>query len=479
VPAVLKQEPLADRSELDRVTEALLAGPPSDLAVVREEADGLEVRIAAGDPLGELAIRIVTHRATVGVVGLGYVGLPLLVTAAEAGFPVVGFDVDPSKVAALRAGRSYIPDIDEAALSGIEDLVIDDDPDVLLDAEVVVLCVPTPLAGHEPDLSLVRRATELVLRRLRPGRLVVLESTTYPGTTDEVVRPILERSGLRAGEDFALAYSPERIDPGQRVIGIRNTPKVVSGVSPVCRDLAIAFYARFVDEVVPALSPREAEMAKLIENTFRQVNIALVNELAMHARDLGVDIWEALRLAGTKTFGYLPFWPGPGVGGHCIAIDPSYLSWRVGQEVGYGVGFIEHANEVNRKMPAYVVSRIGEALNDVGKAVNGSRILVLGVAYKAGVNDDRESPALEVLERLHTKGAEVSFHDPYVEEARVGGRVLHSVPLTEATVCGQDALAILTAHPGIDHQALVDVAPLVFDARGVTMPLERPNLVRL
>jgi nucleotide sugar dehydrogenase len=431
------------------------------------------------DPLGELAIRIVTKRATVAVVGLGYVGLPLLAAAASVGFPVIGFDVDPRKIGQLLEGRSYIPDVDVAGLRRLEGVRFDDDPDVLRAAEVIVICVPTPLKDHEPDLSMVRRACELIARRLLPGRLVVLESTTYPGTTEYVVRPILERTGLLAGSDFALGYSPERIDPGQRAVGVSNTPKIASGITDTCRDLAAAFYGRFVDDVVLAASVREAEMAKLIENTFRQVNIALVNELAMHARELGVDIWESIALAATKTFGFMPFWPGPGVGGHCIAIDPAYLSWRVGQQLGYGVGFIDHANEVNRKMPSYVVSRIGEALNDVGKPIRGSKILVLGIAYKAGVNDDRESPSLEVIGSLLAKGADVRFHDPFIDHALIGGRQLTSVPLTEAVVAGQDLVAILTAHPGIDHGALVETGAIVFDARGVTVPLARPNLVRL
>ncbi|MDP9302157.1 MAG: nucleotide sugar dehydrogenase [Actinomycetota bacterium] len=444
-------------------------------AITTHDADVLHL---AAD-FGDLAIRILTTRCTVAVVGLGYVGLPLLMSAARAGFPVIGFDVDARKIERLRAADSYIPDVDVEDLARLDPERFGNDPGVLPDAEVIVLCVPTPLNDREPDLSLVRRATELVAQHLRPGQLVILESTTYPGTTEDMVRPILETSGLHVGVDFALGYSPERIDPGQRVNRLTNTPKIVSGITPTCRELAAAFYGRIAGEIVRAASPREAEMAKLIENTFRQVNIALVNELAMHARDLGVDIWESIDLASTKPFGYMPFWPGPGVGGHCIAIDPSYLSWRVGQKVGYGVDFIEHANEVNRKMPRYVVSRIGEALNEVGKPVKGSRILVLGVAYKAGVNDDRESPSLEVLELLKEKGAQVSYHDPFVGEAVIGGERLRSVPLSDMLIEEQDVVAILTAHSGIDHRRVVDIASLVFDARGVTKPLQRPNLVRL
>jgi UDP-N-acetyl-D-glucosamine dehydrogenase len=407
------------------------------------------------------------------------VGLPLVVAASRCGFPVIGFDVDRSKIDRLRSGVSYLPDVDGDDLAGLPHARFEHDPSVLAHAEVVVICVPTPLRGNTPDLSLVRRAAELVADHLRRGSLVILESTTYPGTSDDLLRSILESRGLAAGVDFALAYSPERIDPGQNVHGLANTPKVVGGLTPACRDLAAEFYGRFVDRVVRADSMRDAEMAKLIENTFRQVNIALVNELAILARELNVDIWEALRLAGTKPFGYTPFWPGPGVGGHCIAIDPSYLSWRVGQQLGYGVTFIDHANEVNRKMPGYVVSRLAEALNEIDRPIRGSRILVLGVAYKAGVNDDRESPSLDILRRLVAKGAIAAYHDPYVPEARVGDLAIASTPLTDELVMQQDVVAILTAHPGIDYRRIVECAPLVFDARGITKGTSRSNVVRL
>jgi UDP-N-acetyl-D-glucosamine dehydrogenase len=309
--------------------------------------------------------------------------------------------------------------------------------------------------------------------------LVVLESTTFPGTTEEFVRPILEASGLVAGVDFGLAYSPERMDPGQSAHTLQDTPKIVSGQTIFCRDLAAAFYGQFVRELVATASPREAEMAKIIENTFRQVNIALVNELAILAHDLDVDIWDALRAAATKPFGYTAFWPGPGVGGHCIAIDPSYLSWLAGQKLGYRIRSIEHANEINNRMPAYVVSRLGEALNEAGKPINGSRILALGVSYKAGVDDMRESPSLVVLERLAQKGAKVSYHDPYIDEVTVGDGSLKSETFDESLVATQDCVVILTAHPDVDYEMLVRVAPLVFDTRGVTSEIDAPNVVRL
>jgi UDP-N-acetyl-D-glucosamine dehydrogenase len=442
-----------------------------------EIAHGTDVR---ADPLEELARRIRTRQARVAVVGLGYVGLPLLVSVGRSGFPVTGFEVDGARVESLRAGRSYIADITDAELATLEHAEFHGDPAVLAGADVVLICVPTPLTDHAPDLAMVRDAVETVGRHLAPGRLVVLESTTYPGTTEEVVAPILEReSGLVAGRDFALAYSPERIDPGQDVHRLEETPKLVAGLTGRCCDLAASFYGQVIQLIVIVPSPRVAEMAKLIENTFRQVNIALVNELAVLARDLGVDIWEALRAASTKPFGYMPFWPGPGVGGHCIAIDPSYLSWRVGQQLGYHMGFIEHANEVNNRMPGYVVARIGDALNDAGKPVRGSRVLAIGVTYKPGVDDQRGSPALAVMERLAAKGAVVAYHDPFIPRLALGGTELASLLLTEEVLAAQDCVAILTAHPTVDYASVVGAASLVFDSRGATMGMDAPNVVRL
>jgi len=432
------------------------------------------------DPLNELAERIRTKQARIAVVGLGYVGLPLLVSVANAGFRTIGLDADPEKVGLLAEGRSYIVDVTDYGVASVERGRFSTDPALLDDADVVIICVPTPLTDHAPDLSLVRRAAEDVGKHLARGRLVVLESTTYPGTTEEILRPSLEaHSGLEAGRDFALGYSPERIDPGQRSHRLENTPKIVAGLTDRCRDLTAAFYAHFVRDVVTTASPREAEMAKLVENTFRQVNIALVNELAIMAREMGVDIWEALQAASTKPFGYMPFWPGPGVGGHCISIDPSYLSWRAGQQLGYRIGFIEHANEVNNRMPEYVVSRIGEALNEAGKPLKGSRVFCIGVAYKPGVDDLRESPALEVLDRLARRGAAVSYHDPLVAHVGLRESQLDSRPLTEEVLEDQDCVVVLTAHPGLDVRMVVRCAALVFDARGVTAGMDAPNVVRL
>ncbi len=429
--------------------------------------------------VSELADSIARRAASVGVVGLGYVGLPLLVAVSSEGFPVIGVDADRGRVAELAEGRSYLVDVSDEELGSLTRAHFTTEPSALRGADIIIIAVPTPLSDGVPDLSGVRQAVADVARVLRPGHLVILESTTYPGTTEEVVRPILESSGLVAGGDFFLGYSPERIDPGRRC-SLRETPKLVSGIGRADTELVELFYSQLVSRVVTTPTPREAEMAKLIENTYRQVNIALVNELATLAGDLGVDIWSAIEAAATKPFGYQPFWPGPGVGGHCIAIDPSYLSWRVGQRLGFGIGFVEHAKEVNNRMPAYVASRIGQALNDVGKPIRGSRIMGIGLAYKADVNDIRESPSLMVMERLARSGAICSYHDPYVPAARILGEGFTSQPLDPEVLEQQDCVAILTAHETVDYAALVLSAPLVFDARGVTRKLlKAPNLVLL
>jgi len=431
------------------------------------------------DPLERLAASIRDRTAVVAVIGLGYVGLPLLVEVGHAGFETIGLDTDPAKIDALRTGSSYVVDVPSSEIDALGRATFTGDAAALDRADVVVLCLPTPLTDGAPDLSMVRAAAEMVAAHLRPGMLVILESTTWPGTTEEFLRPVLETPGLSAGPDFALAYSPERIDPGNTGHQLATTPKVVSGLTGRCRDLAVSFYAPLVGAVTVTASTRDAEMAKLIENTYRQVNIALVNELAVMAKDLGVDIWEALHAAATKPFGYQPFWPGPGVGGHCIAIDPTYLSWRAGQQLGYRVGFIEHANEVNNRMPDYVATRVADMLNHAGKAVNGSRVLGVGVAFKAGIDDLRGSPAIEVLERLAAKGADVRFHDPFVETVTVGGRELRSVPADPASLGDTDAVVVLTAHPQIDVHAIVAAAPLVFDARGATAGIDEPHVERL
>ncbi len=430
-------------------------------------------------PLDALAVRIRDRSATAAVVGLGYVGLPLLVAMHGSGFRVIGVDADQRKIDGLRARRSHIGDIADSAIQAMHRAHFSSNPAPLADADVIVLCLPTPLADGSPDLTMVMTAAEEVARYLKPGALVVLESTTYPGTTEEFLRPILESTGLRAGRDFALGYSPERIDPGNREHRLDTTPKIVAGLTDRCRDLAVSFYSAFVHTVVTTSSPREAEMAKLIENTYRQVNIALVNELAVLARDLGVDIWGSLHAAATKPFGYQPFWPGPGVGGHCISIDPTYLSWRAGQQLGHRVEFIEHANEVNNRMPEYVVTRVGEALNDAGKPIKGSKVLGVGVAFKPGVDDLRESPSLMVLDRLSGRGAEVTYHDTFVPRCEIGGEQRSSVPLDAATIGNQDIVVLLTPHSDLDVHALVNSAAMVFDTRGVTVGIDAHHVVRL
>jgi UDP-N-acetyl-D-glucosamine dehydrogenase len=427
----------------------------------------------------DLGRRLRERDARVGVVGLGYVGLPTLVAAAAAGFRGVGIEVDRGRLAALKAGRSYVVDVSDDDLRSVRRrLRLSEAPTPLRECDVVLICVPTPLKDHDPDLRYIEGAARGVAGSLRPGTLVVLESTTYPGTTEEILKPILEGSGLAAGRDFALAYSPERIDPGRGLEHVAVTPKIVGGLTKADAELAEAFYRAFVDDVVVIASPREAEMAKLIENTFRHVNIALVNELAFLSKDLGVDLWESIRAAATKPFGFMPFWPGPGVGGHCIAIDPSYLSWRVGQRTGHRLNFVEHAQEVNARMPGFVAQRISESLNERGLPVRGSRILGIGVTYKPDVQDVRESPAVAVLERLAAAGARVSYHDPFVPALQVAGRRLRSRPLSAAVLEGQDCVAVLTAHSGVDYRSVVRGARLVFDARGVTRG-RRSNVERL
>jgi UDP-N-acetyl-D-glucosamine dehydrogenase len=427
----------------------------------------------------ELARRLRTREARVGVVGLGYVGLPTLVAAARAGYAGVGVDVDTERVADLREGHSYIGDVSDVALGEVRGLLkISTNHDALIDCDVVLICVPTPLTDHTPDLRHIKLAGAQIAGRLRRGTLVILESTTYPGTTEEVLKPVLESSEFVAGRDFALAYSPERIDPGRGLDHIEKTPKVVGGVTRRDGELAAEFYRAFVHEVVLVSSPREAEMAKLIENTFRHVNVALVNELAFLSKDLDVDLWEAIRAASTKPYGFMPFWPGPGVGGHCIAIDPSYLSWRVGQRSGHRLNFVEHAQEVNARMPGFVAQRVSQALNEHGKPVRGSRILGIGVTYKADVDDVRESPAMAVLERLAAGGARIAYHDPLVDRIQLGGRTHRSTPLSSNVLGVQDCVVVLTAHSGIDFEQVVRQSSLVFDARGVTRG-RRANVVRL
>ena len=414
---------------------------------------------------------------TVGIVGLGYVGLPLAVAFAETGARVIGVDVDESHVRALREGTSPIEDVPGPRLRELGDhLRFETGYETLADADAVLICVPTPLsANREPDLGPLVAAAEAVAGVLRDGQLVVLESTTYPGTTREEVLPRLERSGLRAGDGFNLAFSPERVDPGSRQYSVRNTPKLVGGLTPACGDRAEELYRPVCEEVVRVSTPEVAELAKLLENIFRSVNIALVNELALLAHRMDIDIWEVIGAAATKPFGFMRFDPGPGMGGHCLPIDPFYLSWRA-RQFDFPTEFIELAGKTNQAQPYFCQLRVAEALNDVGKPVRGARILLVGVAYKPGVGDLRESPALKLIELLRAHGAEVCYHDPYVPELH--GHGLRSQPLEE-TLPGTDLAVIVTAHPEVDHDALVEGAALTLDLRGVTAGRNHPNLVRL
>jgi UDP-N-acetyl-D-glucosamine dehydrogenase len=413
----------------------------------------------------------------IGIVGLGYVGLPLAVAFAEAGHEVVALDADSRKVDSLAAGRSYIEDVPDDVLAPLRDRLQPTTRHAdLASCEAVIVCVPTPLTGsREPDLTyLIDAGTELS-KVLQPGQLVVLESTTYPGTTRERLAPILEESGLSAGSDFHLAFSPERIDPGRTDYTVRTTPKLVGGLTETCSQRAHDLYAEICDQVVVLSGPEAAELAKLLENIFRSVNIAFVNELAQLCDRLGIDVWEVVDAAATKPFGFMRFDPGPGMGGHCLPIDPFYLAFKA-REHDFYPEFIELAGKMNQAQPAFCVERIERALNDAGKPVKNSKILLLGVSYKAGVGDIRESPALKIASLLRELGGDVSFHDPHVPELPEFG--LSSVELDPA-LAGCDVAAIVTAHPSLDYEAVAATAPLVVDFRGVTRGIAAENLVRL
>jgi UDP-N-acetyl-D-glucosamine dehydrogenase len=427
--------------------------------------------------------RLRSRSAVVGVVGLGYVGLPLAVAFARAGFPVIGVDTDPSRAALLAGGVSPVEDVpgDELApLVRDGRLRVRSSPEALAEAEAIVICVPTPLGkSKEPDISFIVAAADGVARALRPGGLVVLESTTYPGTTEEVLLPRFGRGGRRVGEDFFLGFSPERIDPGNRTWGLARIPKVVGGVTPACRHLVETLYGQIVDRIVPVSSPQVAEMVKLFENTFRSVNIALVNELAIMCRRLGMSVWEVIGAAATKPFGFMPFSPGPGIGGHCLPSDPHYLSWRT-RLAGYEAKFIAFADEINGGMPRYVVQLAIDALNDRARAVKGSRVLALGVAYKAGVGDIRDSPALEIIEALLARGARLDYADPRVPQVQVGGHLLKSLPWPHVDLAAYDLVVVLTAHPEFDPARLAREARLVLDTRNATGALGAlPHVIRL
>jgi UDP-N-acetyl-D-glucosamine dehydrogenase len=442
--------------------------------------------VAAEVSLAEQLLgRIELRMSTVAVIGLGYVGLPLAETFASGGYPVVGFDIDPDKVKKLKTGQSYIGHISSeriADLIGSGRFEATTNPYCFDNVDAIIICVPTPLTeAREPDLSYIVKTGEMLSQHLRRGQLVVLESTTYPGTTEEVLRPILERSGLKAGEDFFLAYSPEREDPGNLHYSTRTIPKVMGGIDAASRDLAVALYAPVVEGVVPVSSTQVAEACKILENTYRAVNIALVNELKVVFDRMGIDVWEVIAAAKTKPFGFQAFYPGPGLGGHCIPIDPFYLTWAA-RKYGVSTRFIELAGEVNTAMPKYVVDRVARALNDECKPVKGSRILVLGVAYKRDVDDPRESPAFEVMELLRARGAFVSYNDPYIPTLpamRHHSIRLDSEPLTEALLAVQDCVLIVTDHSDYKYDWIVQHAQLVVDTRNATGKTLRTGRCRI
>jgi UDP-N-acetyl-D-glucosamine dehydrogenase len=428
----------------------------------------------------QLKEKLETRQANVGVIGLGYVGLPLAVEFARAGFTVTGFDVDESKVADINAGRSYILDVkteDVVACVKAGRLRATTDMSQLAGMDAVDICVPTPLRKtKDPDMSYVVSAAEEIARYIHPGMLIVLESTTYPGTTAEVLQPMFEAKGLTVGTDFYLAFSPERVDPANEKYNTRNTPKVVGGTTPACSEAAVALYSAAVDTIVPVSSTQVAEMVKLLENTFRAVNIGLVNEIALMSHRMNINVWEVIDAARTKPFGFMPFYPGPGLGGHCIPIDPFYLSWKAKQS-GFECRFIDLAGVVNGSMPEYVVERISGALNSRKKAINGSRIHLFGVAYKRDVSDMRESPALDILQILHRRGAEVSYSDPYVPALREGPVSLQSVE--EDGVDGIDCAVITTDHTAFNYAAMPDRFPIVVDTRNALKGHTAPNVFRL
>ncbi|MGE0887541.1 MAG: nucleotide sugar dehydrogenase [Blastocatellales bacterium] len=432
--------------------------------------------------------KIASRTARVGVIGLGYVGLPLVVEFAHSGFESTGFEVDDRKADAINRGESYIPDVQTAQVAEMvaaKRLAATTDFAKLKDQDVIIICVPTPLRKtKDPDVSYILAASEKIQTTLRPGQLIILESTTYPGTTDEVLKPMFDETGLKLDEDYFLAFSPERVDPGNEKFNTKNITKVVGGVTAVSAEVAAAAYGAIVDHVYPVSSARVAETCKLLENTFRAVNIGLVNELAQLCHTLGIDTWEVISAAATKPFGFMPFYPGPGIGGHCIPLDPHYLSWKARMH-GFEARFISLAEEVNSRMPEHVVELISKGLNSHRKPVNGSKVLILGVAYKRDIDDMRESPALAIIEQLQELGADVSFHDPFVLEIHLegNGRRMQGIELSNEIVAGADCIVIVTNHSRVDYEWVAENARLVVDTRNATRELrdERFNgkIIRL
>jgi len=422
----------------------------------------------------KLSKKIEKSNATVAVIGLGYVGLPLALEIARVGFKVIGVDIDQGKIRALRAGKSYLIDVGNSRLAqALRDdrFSVTGSFSALRRADVIVICVPTPLnKSRDPDISFVLDATEQIRKNLRRDQLVILESTTYPGTTEELILPELERSGLQVGKHFFLAFSPERIDPGNKLFSTRNTPKIVSGVTERCTEMARLFYSHVVEKVIPVSSPKCAETVKLLENTFRSVNIAMVNEMALICERLGLDIYEVIDAAATKPFGFIPFYPGPGIGGHCIPVDPHYLAWKL-KALNLPARFISLATEINGTMPSVVVSLVARGLNRQGKSIRGSAIVVLGVTYKKDVPDCRESPALDVIQMLCAEGANLFYHDPLVAKLDIGNLSFQSIRITPAFLQKQDCVVILTDHSAYDFRKLLQKAKLIVDTRNATKDL--------
>jgi UDP-N-acetyl-D-glucosamine dehydrogenase len=439
-------------------------------------------RTRQASPAETLSRRIRTHRAHIGVIGLGYVGLPLAVEFARAGFRVTGIDLREDRVRQLRNGRSYIQDVpgrDVRELVRSGRLTATMDFAVLRRTDAVCICVPTPLSKmRDPDVSYIVAAVEQIRKYVHTGQLVILESTTYPGTTDELILPELQRAGLEVGKDFFLAFSPERVDPGNPVWQTRNTPKVVGGVTPACAKVAVELYRERLDNVVPVSSTQVAEMVKLHENTFRSVNIGLVNELALMCARLKIDVWEVIEAAATKPFGFMPFYPGPGLGGHCIPIDPFYLSWKA-RGSGFEARFIELAGHVNGQMPEHVVGLVGQALNARHRSIRGSRVLVLGVAYKADIDDVRESPSLDIMKTLADRGARVEYSDPFVPSLEFLGRRMKSTPLTAARLRRFDCVVIATAHRSLPYGTILRSSKSVVDTRNALKGRRSRKIVRL
>lgn len=440
------------------------------------------MRHAAETQMKKLETLLERRAARIGVVGLGYVGLPLAVEFAKAGFHVTGVDVDGHKVEKLQRGENYIQDVDDEqvrALVAAGRLQATTDFRIARTFDAVSICVPTPLSKTgDPDISYMLHARDALLPHLRPPLIFVLESTTYPGSTDELIVPKLTERGFTVGRDVFVAFSPERVDPGNPVYKTHNTPKVVGGVTPRCTKMASKLYGTIIERVVPVSSCTTAEMAKLLENTFRSINIGLVNELAIMCKYLNVDVWEVIEAAATKPFGFMPFYPGPGLGGHCIPIDPLYLSWKL-KTLNYKARFIELADEINSAMPEHVISLVADALNARRKSINGSRILVLGVAYKRDVDDIRESPALDIYDGLMRRGARVTYHDPHIPQFTLGGEVVRSVALTRQTLRTQDCVVIVTDHRAVDYGMVVREAALVVDTRNATKGVRSRNVVKL